>query len=203
MLKLVVSGCLVARFASVAAAGPVGASGFVFNEFGAPVFNGLVVVGTFAPSFDPHTYTDHYGDEFNNLLPDAYTQAVADGNFIPIASDFTDLTGFFASFGNSSAVGSQVWMFAFSDPVPDTFFQVLASTNASNWFLQPGSTATVIEAIQADDFELGLSHPLGVMLSVIPFPEPSAISLAMCGLLSVASLRRARTSRHPVACLAA
>ena len=200
MLRLVLSGCLLAvSFASTATAGPVGASGLVFNEFGSPLVNGLVVVGTFAPSFDPHTYTHHYGDESNNLLPDAYTQAVADGNFIPIASDLTDSAGFFASFGNSSAVGSQLWMFAFSGPAPDTFYQVLASTNASNWFVQPGSIATVMEATQANDFELGLDHPLGVQLNVVPFPEPGAMSLAMCATLSVALLRCARISRDKCA----
>ena len=70
---------------AIAQAGVINYSGSIFDPFTEPEGD-FVVVGTFAPSFDPYLYKFVYGaDELGNM-PDGskYSQAVADGNFNPI-----------------------------------------------------------------------------------------------------------------------
>jgi hypothetical protein len=188
---------LVGLGSQCVSAAVVGYSGRVFLGF-TPVENGYVVAGTFAPGFDASNYTCFYGDEVCNLNSGAFESAVTDGNFLPIGfGELTDSSGFFSAAGTTAAAtGTPIWLFAFADDSADSFFQVLASSTDSSW-LVPSQPAGITELVASDAniFVMGESHPLGVSLSVIPFPEPSALLLLCLGALGVAALRRSRGSR--------
>ena len=173
-------------------------SGSLFDEHGDPVGGGYVIVGTFAPGFDPYNggneegtrYNCVYGDSVCNLNSGAYDSAVSDGNFIPIgAGTITMLQGGFFGAGTTSApAGTPIWLFAFEDTSRDSFFQVLATS--STWQVpgQPPGFAS-LDASDADLFVMGTSHPLGVALSVIPFPEPCSLTFAVMACMGGLGVR--------------
>lgn len=176
--------CVVVNAARAAA---VTFSGTLFHESGLPAVNALVVAGTFKPGFQVNNYTCIYGDFVCNLNGNNYNEAVADGNFIPIASTFTSFNGTFSGAGLSTAIGSQIWLFGFPStlPLPEPQpVQVLASGTDSSFFV-PAVGNTAVIASLANTFELGMKFGNGLRLSGIPIPEPSA---ALLSTLAVASL---------------
>lgn len=172
-------------------AATVGYSGYVFGD-GSPVVNGYVIAGTFAAGFDPLNYTCFYGDSACNLNVDAYSSAVADGNFLPIgAGVLTDSSGAFSTTGTTdAAAGTPVWLFAFGDAGTSSSHQVLASSSDPSWNVpaQPLG-ATLINAVAADLFVMGQTHPLGVEVTGVPVPEPGTWLLALAILINVLSFR--------------
>jgi hypothetical protein len=173
-------------------AASIGYSGKVFSEYGVPIQNGLVVIGTFAPTFDVGNYNCVYGDGFCNLeFGTAFDSAVSDGNFFPIDSTLTGTDGSFSGMGSTSAqAGTPLWMFAFEFDQPASFFQVLASSTDPSWQVpaQP-SGSTVLSAASANIFKMGMSHQEGLMLTVVPFPEPSSLILLATSAAIVAFKR--------------
>ncbi len=186
--------CLIlSATASTVRAGVINFSGKVYGERGiAPAPNALVIPGTFAAGFDPLNYTNFYGDESNNLLPDAYDMAVADGNFDPAGNGvFTSSDGSFIWFGNPPVPpGQQLWFFVFESGTTNSFYQVLATSNAPNWLSPPTSGATTIVASEANQFVLGERYLDGVATTVIPFPEPTSTVMALMSFAALASVRR-------------
>jgi hypothetical protein len=177
---------------SVLNAAFIGYSGKVFSEYGDPIQNGLVVIGNFAPAFDVSNYNCVYGDDFCNLEHGtAFDDAVADGNFFPIDSTLTGFDGSFNGFASTSAPsGTPVWLFAFEYDQPNSFYQVLVSSTDPSWKVpsQP-SGMTSITASTANIFKFGTWHPEGVMLNVVPFPEPSSLVLLAISAAIVAFKR--------------
>ena len=175
-------------------AADVSYSGSVFFQ-GTPVVGGFVVAGTFKPGFDPLDYACVYGDIACNLEEGAYAHAVADGNFLPIGpGDLTDAIGAFSASGTTTAAaGTPLWLFAFQDNSKDSFFQALVSSSDPSWLVpaQP-SGVTQIVASAANIFVMGDSHPQGVSLTVIPFPEPSTACLAVVCALAMSLSARTR-----------
>lgn len=172
-----------------AVAASVGYSGYLYSEFGAPVVGGYVVAGTFSPdTVFEGTYVDDVGD----WLGGAYDNGVTAGFFSPIGNGtLTNTEGFFSSFGISSApAGRPIWLFAFEDDSRDSFYQVLASSDDFSWQVpnQP-SGHTTINAVDANMFFIGNSHPQGIELSVVPFPEPTSLVLMLLGSVTLLGKR--------------
>ncbi|MCH8043458.1 MAG: hypothetical protein IID44_07035 [Planctomycetes bacterium] len=191
LFAVLVSTC---GFASqVATAATIQYSGNVFSESGTPVSGGYVIAGTFAPTFDDYIGT--YGDDSRNLNSGAYNLAVADGNFFPIGpGTITSPNGTFSASGITDApVGTPLWLFAFEDISRDSFTQILASSSNPAWQVpaQPNGSTT-LTANDANVFILGASHPQGVALRVIPFPEPSSFALSVLGCFAALGFRNRR-----------
>lgn len=166
-------------------------SGYLTDENGDPVVSGAVVVGAFDPSFDPLQYTCFYGDMYCNLDAGAYNSAVADGNFAFFGLAITNSSGFFIGSGAASGpAGEPIWLFAFEDTTFDSFYQVLASSTDPDWQVPGSGQSTIINAADANVFEMGGPSPNGVQLNVIPFPEPS--SFALCLMSMAFFVRRTR-----------
>jgi len=168
--------------------------GFLYSLSGLPVQNGRVIAGTFKPGFNVDNFTCIYGDNVCNLNDNNYTQAVADGNFIPAgAGVLTGFNGAFSGSGFSSApAGSKVWIFGFptsqTSPQPD-YTEVLASSSDPSFIVPAGGTAT-INASLANQFELGQKFSNGLQLTSIPIPEPSAAAVLAICLLTFSIQRR-------------
>lgn len=163
-------------------------SGSLYGESGAVAVNALVVAGTFKPSFPVSNYSCVYGDNVCNLDHNNYSEAVADGNFIPIGSTLTSLNGVFSGAGVSNAVGSRIWLFAFPSTVPVPSpepVQVLASSSDSSFFV-PATGDTTVYSFLANEFVLGKKYNSGLQLNGIPIPEPTTavlgILLVLCSL---------------------
>lgn len=183
---------LFSALTSTTRAGILSFSGRVYNEARVPVSGALVIPGTFAAGFDPFNYTNFYGDESQNLLPDAYDMAVADGNFDPAgAGVLTSSDGSFTWLGNPSVPpGQPLWFFVFESGTTNSFYQALASSNSPNWISPPVSGATMIAANEANQFVLGERYADGVATTVIPFPEPTSTAMALMSFAALASVRR-------------
>jgi hypothetical protein len=188
----VVAVSALVAFAAASRAAEINYSGQVFNESGLPLPGGFVIAGAFAPTFNPAGYCCFYGDPACNLDPGAYDRAVADGNFLPAgAGGFTDAAGFFSLTGTSAAqAGSPIWLFAFEDAGRNSFTQALASSSDPDWAVPSGAGVTSIQATEATTFVLGQDHPLGIALSVIPFPEPACASVLVAAVAGLCSRRR-------------
>lgn len=165
------------------------------TQNGAPVANGFVIAGTFAPGFDVDSYKYVYGDESGNLLGlPHYSQAVADGNFRPIGDGALTLPdGSFAGSGsNETGVGRLVYLFAFDKPNPaDSWFFAMATNPA--WVTGSDSFLN-ISADEATQFPFGEKFGATLGLQIMPFPEPSSLSLAI--VVGSALLVRVRHHRH-------
>lgn len=179
---------LAAVFATVSAcqlvAVPVNYSGTIYDLFsGAPVQGGRVIVGTFKPGFNVGSYACTYGDSVCNVDPNNYSEAVADGNFIPLNSGvLTNSSGFFSGSGDSNSLGSQLYIFAFHGSQPDASdLQEALATGPSSSFSV--NFFTNIDASQANQFIFGSHFSSGIRLGGLPFPEPSCCVLA--GLIVV------------------
>jgi hypothetical protein len=133
-----------------------------------------------------------YGDSFCNLeAATAFDDAVADGNFIPIDGTYTAFDGSFNGFASTSApAGTPIWLFAFQYDQPTSYLQVLASSTDPSWKVpsQP-SGMTSLSATSANMFKFGTWHPQGVMLDIVPFPEPSSLVLLATSVAFVAFKR--------------
>ena len=120
---------------------------------GPPVGGGFVVAGTFAPGFDPSSYFDLFGDEFGNVAPNHYSNAVAAGAFRPIGSPLTTSgDGFFNGSGSTTALeGSSVYLFAFRIHPDFGDIAGVITTGSSPTFTVPAQGgSTTIDAALAD-----------------------------------------------------
>lgn len=171
-------------------------SGRVFKNpyinLNTPLEEAFVIVGTFAPGFAPHSYNFVYGDTSGNQNEFAYPMAVSDGNFIPLGSGtFTDADGnYSASVETSLPEGTPIWQFVLkgddNDPTDDALpqSQILASSLIWQIPAQPDGTIDLV-ATHADMFIMGGPHPLGISVSVPPFPEPRTVTMGALALASV------------------
>lgn len=198
-----------------ASAANVDFQGYLYSgESGLPIISGRIIVGTFKPGFDVLRYPCIYGDVVCNLDGNAYYQAVADGNFIPL-SNVNDINpfnvlipnkdpsivltgpgGYFSGTGTTDAVGSQLWIFGFPQPEPflGGLLQALASGN-SDAFRVPAVGTTLIDAAQTNIFVFGEHYGNGIRTTVVPFPEPTSLSFFSIAAVMLGASRY-RTRRN-------
>lgn len=182
-------------------AGILSFSGKVYEEGGAaPLANALVVAGVFKNGFDPLNYTNFYGDNAGNLLPGAYDQAVADGNFKVATTGLggppaavSDANGNFTWFGNPAVwTGEHLWFFVFPNGDKSAAKQVLATSSASHWIAPlPSGANTTIVASEADTFVMGQRFGDGVAVTIAPMPEPAAAIMGFIAFGCLGFSRRA------------
>jgi hypothetical protein len=168
--------------------------GTLYGQFGSPVQGGRVIAGTFKPGFDTSNYSCTYGDPFCNTLPDNYSRAVADGNFIPLDSGVvTNISGVFSGSGTTSAAGSKIWFYGFTGSQPNAFdgLQVLA-TSSDFSYIVPASGTISVSATTANQFVYGLHFSNGFRVDGLPVPEPGTFGLAALSLSAMVALRRQR-----------
>jgi hypothetical protein len=168
-----------------------------FGGNGSPVVNGRVIAGTFKPGFNVSNYTCTYGDFVCNLNNNNYSQAVADGNFIPLdAGVLTNSTGLFQGVGVSNAVGSKIWFFGFlgQNPVPINLAEVLA-TSSDLSFTVPSTGTMTVNAVLANQFVLGQKFNNGIAVTGVPIPEPSTLLLLGLGAISLLGQRKVKSLR--------
>jgi hypothetical protein len=191
-----VAACISAFAIGRAAHGQVvNYAGSVSNQ-GAPVSSGFIIAGTFKPTFDPYSYKFVYGiDEFGNMNETMYSQAIADGNFIPIGSGALtqgdgSLTGSGIALGK---VGQQVYLFAFNGPNPDLADNFALASHPA-WVIS--NQGVSINTSQATQFVFG--QPVGgaLGLQVLPVPEPGSLALGCLALGSAVGWRRLARSQQ-------
>lgn len=163
------------------------------TNYGAPVTTGYVIAGTFKPTFDPYLYKHAYGiDDAGNMDSPRLTQAIADGNFIPIGSGANVAPdGSFSGSGVTAlSAGTKVWVFAFDNVNADAA-QNFALASQPKWMTSPN--AVTLYGGDATEFVFGFKFGDQISLSVLPMPEPSSL-LMVCTALGVAaaSARRRR-----------
>ena len=176
----------------LAGAGTVNYQGQLTN-YGTTVTSGYVIAGTFKPTFDPYSYKYVYGiDEAGNMDSPRLSEAIADGNFIPIGPGA--IVGSDGSFSGSGvtalSAGTKLWIFAFDNAIADAA-QNIALASQPKW-VTPSNNATLYGG-DATEFVFGLKFGDQISLSFLPVPEPS--SLLMLGAavgVAVASARRRR-----------
>jgi hypothetical protein len=160
---------------------------------GAPVQGGRVIAGTFKPGFNISNYSCTYGDAFCNTNPNNYSQAVADGNFIPLDSGvLTNTSGLFFGTGTSTATGSQIWFYGFtgSQPIAVGSQQLLASSSNASYVV-PASGSIAPLASVANQFVYGSLFSNGFQVAGLPFPEPTSAGLALLSFTALV-MRRVR-----------
>lgn len=196
------SAVLALVLASLGSSRPVAAQFVTYSGAlslsGAPVANGFVIAGTFAPTFDPFSYKYVYGDAFGNLLSSEYSRAVADGAFRPIGGgDTSSFDGTFSGVGlNTQGAGLAVYLFAFDHPDPDLAAN-FALASAAGWITGGGSGLT-LAAADASIFVFGQKAGSTIQLNVLPLPEPTSLSLAV--LAAAVWRRRVAHRPSPPAC---
>jgi hypothetical protein len=152
---------------------------------------GFGAVGTFKPGFDPHTYAKVYGDFGGNLFGDVgYGQAVADGNFRPIASGPWSGNTFSGSGTASGIEGQRLWLFLFDNTNPgDLSYLAMATGSDGSWLGPADGGSTTVLGNSANSFVFGGGGNGGpIILNVAPFPEPTGVGVV--GLIAVTLLRR-------------
>jgi MYXO-CTERM domain-containing protein len=161
---------------------------------GDPVANGYVIAGTFKSTFDPFTYKYEYGiDEAGNMDSPRLSEAIADGNFIPIGTGATTAPdGSFSGGGlNLAGDGKQIYLFAFNKPDADSSDLFALASNPS-WLTS--GTAITIDGENATQFVFGRKAGPTIALEVLPVPEPTAAAMAATALGGLALVRRRRWS---------
>ncbi|WP_428304031.1 PEP-CTERM sorting domain-containing protein [Lacipirellula sp.] len=163
---------------NVANAGIVNYQGQLTN-YGATVTSGYVVAGTFKPTFNPDNYKYVYGiDSAGNMDSPRLTQAIADGNFIPIGAGANVAPdGSFSGSGFTAlSAGTKLWFFAF-DNVNADLAANFALASHSTWLTSPSTVA--LNGMDASEFVFGFKLGDQISVNVLPMPEPS--SLLMLG----------------------
>lgn len=174
----------------VATAEIVQFSGNVIRLEGEPVAGGYVIAGTFNPLFQPWSYKYEYGmDEGGNMDSPNLSQAIADGNFLPIGSGtHTAIDGEFSGSGfNSAGPGLPVYIFAFSSFEPDESEYFALATNPA-WVT--GASNLSLNAANAQVFVFGQKSGASIALQGLPMPEPAGLALMTLGLVMMATMRR-------------
>jgi hypothetical protein len=182
---------LVALSTSVASAEQVNYHGDITLN-GAPVANGYVIAGTFKSTFSPFNYNYEYGiDGEGNMDSPRLSEAIADGNFIPIGAGVTTAPdGSFSSSGfNLAGTGQQIYLFAFNKPNADLSDHFALASNPS--WLTSGTTIT-IDGENATQFVFGSKSGPTIALHVLPTPEPTALATMGTALGGLALVRRRR-----------
>ncbi|MBN1908970.1 MAG: PEP-CTERM sorting domain-containing protein [Pirellulales bacterium] len=151
-----------------------------------PVQYGFVIAGTFAPSFDPLFYNMVYGGgPGSGIETTRYSQAVKDGNWIPVApGTLTGKDGKYLGVGTTkpSQIGEQLFVFCFNDPDPNKATRLaLCTSSIADW--TAGST-NYLYAKDANVIIYGSdSNKYDVALQAVMFvPEPSTVILLLTGL---------------------
>jgi hypothetical protein len=176
-----------------ASAGVLRYSGTVTYDGVVPVANGFVIAGTFKSTFSPYSYKYAYGvDGDGNMDSPRLSQAIADGNFIPIGPGVvTSANGLFSGAGISDTPpGEPIYLFAFNHPTPDLADHFALGT-APTWVTE---TATFINGADASSFVFGTNLNSTITLQVLPTPEPSAVGMLAVGLVAIAGRRCWRRS---------
>jgi hypothetical protein len=197
VLVAALTACGVLLPTDTAGAATVNYSGTLYNNSGAPIQGGLVIAGTFKPSFNVSNYACTYSDAFCNPYDNNYSLAVADGNFIPLNSGVvTNVAGLFSGSGISTAAGSQIWLFAFTGSQPNgNGGEVLASGSGGS-YLVPASGSTTATALGANQFIFGEHFSNGFKTAGLPFPEPASAAILAVGAISLGTFRTRRNSLH-------
>jgi hypothetical protein len=119
------------------------------------------------------------------------SQAIADGNFIPIGPGVvTSANGSFSGAGLSDTPGQSIYLFAFNHPTPDLADHFALGT-APTWITE---TATLINGAEASSFVFGTNLNSTIALQVLPTPEPSVVAMLAVGLVAFAGRRCRRQS---------
>lgn len=162
---------------------------------GMPLPGVFATAGTFKPGFDPYSYKYVYGDAWGNMLTTNYSQAVADGNFMPIGSGaFTNAFGAYSGSGVATVPDDeQIWLFTFDNVDPDAASNFALASNP-NWLV---ATPTVsIQGVNATEFVFGRPGPYVFELNTLPMPEPGTMSIAIIAIAAfTAKLRRREALR--------
>jgi hypothetical protein len=189
---------LVALSTGVASAEQVNYHGDITLN-GAPVANGYVIAGTFKSTFNPGGYKYAYGiDGEGNMDSPRLSEAIADGNFIPIGAGVTTAPdGSFSGSGlNLAGDGQQIYLFAFNKPNADLSDHFALASNPS--WLTSGASIT-IDGENTTQFVFGSKLGRTIALQVLPIPEPTALATmgtAFGGLTLARRRRRWRNQRR-------
>ena len=198
-LALVVTlSCGVAG-SSVLAQTTVNYHGGVNYRPGMPVVNGFAIAGTFASGFDPYDYKYVYGmDEWGNMDETHYSDAVADGNFLPIGGgSWTNTSGYFSGAGTTYAPeGTTLWLFVFDNPDPNAAANFGLGTSTSLWKVPAVGENFTLDTGRMNAFVFGSPGGGRIVVGGLPIPEPGTAILAFFapgGLLAVRRWRRRAT----------
>ncbi|BBO33193.1 PEP-CTERM sorting domain-containing protein [Lacipirellula parvula] len=163
------------------------------TNYGAPVTTGYVIAGTFKPTFNPYSYKYVYGiDSAGNMDSPRLTQAIADGNFIPIGSGANVAAdGSFSGSGVTAlSAGTKLWIFAFDNVNADAAGN-FALASHSTWLTSPSTVS--LNGADALEFVFGFKFGNQISLNVLPVPEPSSLLMVGAAVgVAVASARRRR-----------
>jgi hypothetical protein len=185
----------------ILAATTVNYQGYLYNFNGAPIDGGVVIAGTFAPSFHPPQDLCDYGDAGCNFGTEYFRLAVADGKLFPIGTGAsTDSAGFFSGTGMSNdPAGTPIYLFGFQSPAALTVgggdFGALATSTDASYQIPVGGGPANIDAALANVFILGKKYNGGLAVDVLPFPEPSSVILAIVGVAGLLLLGNAQPRR--------
>jgi hypothetical protein len=176
----------------LAGAGTVNYQGQLTN-YGNTVTSGYVIAGTFKPTFDPYSYKYAYGiDSAGNMDSPRLTQAIADGNFIPIgAGANVAADGSFSGSGVTAlSAGTKLWIFAFDNVNADAAGS-FALASHSTWLTSPSTVS--LNGMDASEFVFGFKLGDQISVNILPMPEPSSLLMLGAALgVAVASVRRRR-----------
>jgi hypothetical protein len=148
-----------------------------------PVFLGSTSsfrIGTFAPSFDPFSYTCVFGiDDVCNMDSPNYTRAVASQVFQEIGGGQFSGSTFSRTISVTQPADLQLWMFVFSDPSPDSAMEFALFTGSGPEWRTPVVGSRSLSANSASIFVHGFGGNGGpIYFDILPIPEPSVPSLA-------------------------
>jgi len=163
--------------------------------FGNPLGAGKpVVVGTFAPGFDPvrDLLPKYRVDDANNVSPEYYFNMVGAGDFRPIGETTTTGSGQFSGlFLAPDMETSRLWLIVWDSHKLGNS-TLATSLKRNNWMTgQPGSS-TQIDLAEADFAIFGEVVNGQLIMGVLPMPEPGPIALATVGVCSALFFRPSR-----------
>lgn len=162
------------------------------TNYGVPVTAGYVIAGTFKPTFDPYSYKYVYGiDSAGNMDSPRLSQAIADGNFVPIGSGANVASdGSFSGSGVTAlSAGKKLWMFAFDNINADAAGS-FALASHSAWLTSPSTVS--LNGMDATEFVFGFKMGDQISVNILPMPEPSSLLMlgAAIGVAGVSARRR-------------
>jgi len=149
-----------------------------------------VVIGTFAPGFDPQIDLVKYSVDGSNFSSDYYGNMVRAGDFRPIGmTRIGDGGRFSGSFSTDTTAGSRLWLVIWDSPTAlDS--ALVTSFSHDNWVLGGDGSLNRIDLSEADTaiFAQIVNGQLQ-MLYGLPMPEPSPACLMVAGLGLLAGIR--------------
>ena len=154
-------------------------------SFGIPLGAGKpVVVGTFAPGFDPTRDLFKYRlDDANNFSPDYYFKMVGTGDFRPIGETTTTGSGQFSGlFLAPDMQGSRLWLVVWDSNKADGNSTLVTSFSRNNWIVGPAGSSQQIDLSEADFAIFGEMVNGQLRMGILPMPEPGPIALTAVGV---------------------